>query len=95
MSKLTPSEVDKRAALSNTTIFAEWQRAEPDDSGMERDLTYWLHQLDGPAAPVFASTSGRVQTPPTVRRELAAPRNGNQAHETAQRVQPANYPELK
>jgi amino acid adenylation domain-containing protein len=27
--------------------FAEWQRGEPDASRTERDLKYWLHQLDG------------------------------------------------
>jgi len=27
--------------------FAEWQRGELDDSGIERDLKYWVHQLGG------------------------------------------------
>ena len=56
---------------------------------------HWLHELDGPAAPLVASASDRAGTPPTVRRELSAPRNGNHAYETAQRVQPVNYPQLK
>lgn len=62
---------------------------------LEQDPTlvaarHWLHQLEGSAAPVVASASGGVGTPPTVRRELAAPRNGNHNFKTNQRVQRVN-----